>query len=188
MIPFFFTFGSIIWFFILVAKHISEISKELRDTKQDMNKMVDKIVNKDKMSDDDIHDILASLTNRLVLNWYDKDHMEHILGKRISDTCWYELIRRQDSIAQSVNDLVHRWASTVYNECNDTEEEDTHVKQHTLKEALESLSNTQLRMYAGVVTTGKTKADLISIILDQFNENTKHVVNKKLEKLSTLLN
>jgi hypothetical protein len=42
-------------------------------------------------------------------------------------------------------------------------------------------------MYAGVTSTKKNKAELVDLILQYFQNNMKKVVDKKLERLASLL-
>jgi hypothetical protein len=142
------------------------------------------------LSNDELHDILATLTNRMViLNWYDRSYMSEILGQKIDDTFWRSLVDNQDQLADATNQLVHEWASSVQEKLQPEEEEEEEEEENkkTLEEVLGSLSNSQLRKYAGVTSTGKTKAYLVEIIMNQFNQNMKKVVDAKLEKLALLL-
>ena len=150
---------------------------------------VEEIVYKiDMMKDDDIHDVLAFLTKRLVLlNWYDKEHLSSILNRNVDDDDWDVIVRRQEELADATNQLTREWASNVLDELYAPDEEAQNDSQKTLEEVLYTLSNNQLRMYAGVTSTKKNKAELVDLILQYFQNNMKKVVDKKLERLASLL-
>jgi hypothetical protein len=147
------------------------------------------------LSDDDVHNIIAGLTDRVViLNWYDKQSMEQITGKPVSDECWNAMLKTQDSLYDESNEMVRDWSSSVqeYIECNDgcndiVDDNDNKEDDNTMEQVLWSLSNSQLRKYAGVTDTGKSKAELVQIIMNHFHHNMKKVVYAKLDKISSLL-
>jgi hypothetical protein len=152
---------------------------------------VDEIAEKiDALSDEDVHDLLATLTKRLViLNWYDKEHLSSIVERAIGEDDWEVLVRRQEELADATNDLTREWSTAVLDKMASTpeEEEGDDETQKTLEEVLFTLSNNQLRMYAGVTSTNKTKAELVGLILQHFQNNMKKVVDRKLERIASLL-
>lgn len=163
-----------------------KIEKNEKNEKVEMS-ITDIIESVDKMQDDHIHDLLAHLTKRcIILNWYDRDHLSMILGYAIDRKEWDVIIRRQDEMADATNDLVHEWADCLLEEISSEshEEQDT---QKTLEEVLHTLSNNQLRLYAGVTSTNKTKAELVDMILQQLQNNMKRVIDRKLERMASLL-
>lgn len=144
----------------------------------------------DKMSDDDINDLLAAMTKRMViLNWYDRQHLSYILNRPINDEDWDAIVRLQGEMSDATNDLTREWSENMLAEISSSSrhEEDSDEKQNTLEDVLFTLSNNKLRMYAGITSTSKTKAELVEIILQQFHNNMKKVVDRKLERLATLL-
>ena len=164
----------------------TKIEKNEKNEKVEMS-ITDIIASVDKMQDDHIHDLLAHLTKRcIILNWYDRDHLSMILGYAIDRKEWDVIIRRQDEMADATNDLVHEWADCLLEEISSEshEEQDT---QKTLEEVLHTLSNNQLRLYAGVTSTNKTKAELVDMILQQLQNNMKRVIDRKLERMASLL-
>lgn len=156
-----------------------------KSKKTEVEEIVDKI---DMLKDDDIHELLTSITKRfLMLNWYDKEHISSILDRAIDDEDWEVIIRRQEELADATNQLTREWASLVLDELYSPHEEIQNDSQKTLEEVLYTLSNNQLRMYAGVTSTNKNKAELVEIILQYFQNNIKKVVDKKLERIASLL-
>lgn len=142
----------------------------------------------DKMSDDNIHDLLAHLTKRcIILNWYDRDHLSMILGYSIERKDWDVILRRQDEMSDATNDLVQEWADCVIEEISNVSDEDEQDTQKTLEDVLYTLSNNQLRMYAGVTSTNKTKVELVDMILKQLQNNMKKVIDRKLERMASIL-
>lgn len=175
----FFLFSAIVLFLWFVSNFF------FKSKKTEVEEIVDKI---DMLKDDDIHDVLTSLTKRLVLlNWYDKEHLSSILDRAIDDEDWEVIIRRQEELADATNQLTREWASNVLDELYAPHEEIQNDSQKTLEEVLYTLSNNQLRMYAGVTSTNKNKAELVEIILQYFQNNMKKVVDKKLERIASLL-
>lgn len=155
--------------------------------KDEVDELVEKI---DALSDEAVHDLLATLTKRLViLNWYDKEHLSSIAERPISDDDWEVLVRRQEELADATNDLTREWSTAVLDQmATPPEEEEVPDKtQKSLEEVLFSLTNNQLRMYAGVTSTNKTKAELVELILQHFQNNMKKVVDRKLERIASLL-
>ena len=142
------------------------------------------------LSDDNISELLAAMTKRVViLNWYDRHHLSYILKRTINDEDWDALIRLQGEMADATNDLTREWSENMLAEISSSSrDEDEPVEtQKTLEDVLFTLSNNQLRMYAGVTSTTKTKAELVEIILQHFRNNMKKVVDHKLERLANLL-
>jgi hypothetical protein len=160
-------------------------------SKNDKNDEVEEIAEKiDALSDEDVHDLLAALTKRLViLNWYDKEHLSSIIERPIGDDDWEAIVLRQEELADATNDLTREWSTAVLDQmASEPEEEDEgDEKKKTLEEVLFTLSNNQLRMYAGVTSTNKTKAQLVELILQHFQNNMKKVVDRKLERIASLL-
>lgn len=154
-------------------------------SKNEVDKIAEKI---DQLSDEDVHDLLATLTKRLViLNWYDKEHLSSIIDRSIGDDDWEAIVLRQEELADATNDLTREWTTSVLDQMASVPEEEEVEKQKTLEEVLYTLSNNQLRMYAGVTSSNKTKAQLVELILQHFQNNMKKVVDKKLERIATLL-
>lgn len=143
----------------------------------------------DKMSDDDINDLLAVMTKRVViLNWYDRQHLSYILNRPINDEDWDAIVRLQGEMSDATNDLTREWSENMLADISSRSyEEEPDEKQKTLEDVLFTLSNNQLRMYAGVTSTSNTKAELVEMILQHFHKNMKKVVDRKLERLATLL-
>lgn len=160
-------------------------------SKNDKNDEVDEIADKiEALSDEAVHDLLATLTKRLViLNWYDKEHLSSIIERPIGDDDWDAIVLRQEELADATNDLTREWSNAVLDQIASTPEEEDSVDdtQKTLEEVLFTLSNNQLRMYAGVTSTNKTKAELVGLILQHFQNNMKKVVDRKLERIASLL-
>ena len=155
--------------------------------KDEVDELVEKI---DALPDDAVHDLLAALTKRLViLNWYDKEHLSSITERPISDDDWEVLLRRQEELADATNDLTREWSTSLLDQmATPPEEEEVPDKtQKSMEEVLFSLTNNQLRMYAGVTSTNKTKAELVELILQHFQNNMKKVVDRKLERIASLL-
>lgn len=142
----------------------------------------------DKMSDDNIQDLIAHLSKRcIILNWYDREHLSMILGESVDRKDWDAILRRQGEMAQATNDLVQEWAECIMDEISNASEEDEQDTQKTLEDVLYTLSNNQLRMYAGVTSTNKTKVELVNMILQQLQNNMKKVIDRKLERMASLL-
>lgn len=142
----------------------------------------------DKMSDDNIHDIIAHLAKRcIILNWYDREHLSMVLGESVDRKDWNVILRRQGDMAEATNDLVREWASCIMEDISNASEEEEQDTQNTLEDVLYTLSNNQLRMYAGVTSTNKTKVELVNMILQQLQNNMKKVIDRKLERMASLL-
>lgn len=142
----------------------------------------------DKMSDDNIHDIIAHLAKRcIILNWYDREHLSMVLGESVDRKDWNVILRRQGDMAEATNDLVREWASCIMEDISNASEEDEQDTQQTLEDVLYTLSNNQLRMYAGVTSTNKTKVELVDMILRQLQNNMKKVIDRKLERMASIL-
>ena len=155
--------------------------------KDEVGEIAEKI---DALPDEAVHDLLATLTKRLViLNWYDKEHLSSIIERPIGDEDWDAIVLRQEELADATNDLTREWSTAVLDQMasEPEEEEEGDEKQKTLEEVLYTLSNNQLRMYAGVTSTNKTKAQLVELILQHFQNNMKKVVDRKLERIASLL-
>jgi len=187
------------WFFYLISLYFNkdveykhekvkeEVKAEVKIEKVEM-KITDIIESVDNMSDDNIHDLLAHLTKRcIILNWYDRDHLSMILGYAIDRKDWDVILRRQDEMADATNDLVQEWADCVMEEISNASEQDEQDTQKTLEEVLYTLSNNQLRLYAGVTSTNKTKVELVDMILRQLQNNMKKVIDRKLERMASIL-
>uniref|UniRef100_A0A6C0KCQ0 Uncharacterized protein n=1 Tax=viral metagenome TaxID=1070528 RepID=A0A6C0KCQ0_9ZZZZ len=175
-----------IWF---LNRLKNRYTQNIRDTQNIQHMMA-------YLSDDDVHNIIVGLTDRVViLNWYDKQSMSQITGKPVSDECWNAMLKTQDSLYDESNDMVREWSSSVQEyiefnegvneECNDITDDKEDDK--TMEQVLWSLSNSQLRKYAGVTDAGKSKAELVQIIMNHFHHNMKTVVYAKLDKISSLL-
>lgn len=197
------------WFFYLVKlcfnKENTENFKNDKNEKKEKNEkknkntteqkvekvninIVDVIDAVDKMSDDNIHDLIAHLAKRcIILNWYDREHLSMVLGESVDRKDWNVILRRQGDMAEATNDLVREWASCIMEDISNASEEDEQDTQKTLEDVLYTLSNNQLRMYAGVTSTNKTKVELVDMILQQLQNNMKKVIDRKLERMASLL-
>ena len=71
----------------------------------------------DKMTDEDIHDLLVDMSKRfLIPTWYDRSHLSTILNRTISDSDWDSMICFQGEMAKSINDITREWSENMLEE------------------------------------------------------------------------
>ena len=163
-------------------KNDSKDKKSILSVQESVEEMAD------NMTDDEVHDLLARLSKRfLILNWYEREHVSCLLGSPVDQKEWDTILRRHEEMADATNDLVREWADHTIDELSNHQDEEQESEQSTLEDVLYTLSNSQLRLYAGVTSTSKTKAELVDLILQQLQHNMKKVIDRKLDRLASML-
>ena len=135
----------------------------------------------DTLTNDEIHDLLCHLTKRFViLNWYQKEDIECLIDKNVTEEEWKEILEKQNKDQQSC-DLLSKKSNRITKEFLGIFED------YKFEELLLSLSFKDLKLYAGVTNNSYNKEELAKIICEQLEENKNQVIEAKLEKLKKQL-
>jgi hypothetical protein len=69
----------------------------------------------DGKNSDEIHDMLASLSERknMFVNWYDRDYTSYLVKHLITDEMWTELMTRRTEMEEYFDRVYYKWASNV---------------------------------------------------------------------------
>lgn len=139
------------------------------------------------LSDDDVHNLLAYLTKRMIiLNWYTKEDIVELKNEHIDEAIWENMLKNQDDIAAKGDLLMIDWINSDSKTTTNDEPATLSDEPTTIEDVLRTLTNNQLKLFAGV-TSNYSKEELVDMIMNHFKENADKVIDKKIERLEKML-